>query len=158
MKEFNGTIVIVDPEKFAKEEDLGKKLDMTLIRISPTLGFSKLFFTGTGIGRCFITMHKVENIKEYFQNGTENYVKNELSNAWSNNIKPSVGRVSIDSGVIGVFLKDEIEAYNPGSLDYLTPGKDYIVIENYKGKISYFRDKYNMIHFFGTGSSNFYTL
>ena len=30
--------------------------------------------------------------------------------------------------------------------------------EKYKGKIGYLRDKYGMIHFFGTGTTNFYTL
>ena len=58
MKEFNGTVVIVDPEKFAKSEDLGKKIDTNLTRISPKLGFHGLFFSETGIGNCFLTYHR----------------------------------------------------------------------------------------------------
>lgn len=158
MKEFNGTVVIVDPEKFVKEEDLGKKIDLNLVRISPKIGFSNLFFTETGVDRCYLTFHKVDNIKEYFANGSENYVKEMINNAFSGNIKPKSGQISIDSGVVGVFLLEEIEKYNPGSLKGLKKGVDYIVLDKYKGKIGYIRDKYGMIHFFGTGTTNFYTL
>lgn len=158
MKDFSGTVVIIDPLNFAKESDLGKKIDLNLTRISPTLGFKTLFITNTGVDRCFITSHKVDNIKEFFQNGIESYVLNNVSEAWSGNIKPEFGRVSIDSGSIGVFLKEDIERYNPGCLDNLKSGEDYIYLENFKGKIGYTRDKYGMIHFYGTGSNNFYTI
>ena len=158
MKEFNGTVVIVDPEKFAKEEDLGKKIDLNLIRISPKIGFGNLFFTETGVGCCYLTFHKVDNIKEYFANGSENYVRETINEAFSGIIKPKAGQISIDSGVVGVFLLEDIEKYNPGALKCLKKGVDYVVLEKYKGKIGYLRDKYGMIHFFGTGTTNFYTL
>ena len=158
MKDFNGTVVIVDPEKIAKEEDLGKKIDLGLVRISPKLGFKSLFFSEVGLDRYFITFHKVDNAKEYFQSGSENYVKDSISKAWSGYIKPKFGQTSIDSGVVGVFLLDDLEKYNPGVLDGLRRGIDYVSFENFKGKIGYLRDKYGVIHFFGTGTSNFYTL
>lgn len=158
MKEFNGTVVIVDPEKFAKREDLGKKIDTKLTRLSPKLGFHGLFFSETGVGNCFLTYHKVDNTKEYYQNGSENYVKDAISKAWSGYIKPENGQISSDSGTVGVFLLEDIKNYNPEALNDLKKGSDYVVIPNYKGKIGYLRDKYGMIHFFGTGTTNFYTL
>ena len=158
MKEFNGTVVIVDPEKFAKSEDLGKKIDTNLTRISLKLGFHGLFFSETGIGNCFLTYHKIDNIKEYYQGGSENYVKEMISNSWSGYIKPQDGQVSSDSGTVGVFLLDDIKRYNPEALKDLKEGVDYVVIKKYRGKIGYLRDKYGMIHFYGTGSTNFYTL
>ena len=158
MKEFSGTVVIVDPEKFAKEEDLGKKIDLNLTRISPKLGFRSLFCSETGVGCCYLTYHKAETAREFYQNGSENYVREKISDAWSGYIKPRSGRISIDSGVVGVFLLEDIEKYNPGALKGLKPGSDYVILENYKGKIGYIRDKYGMIHFYGTGTTNFYTL
>lgn len=158
MREFNGTIVLIDPEKFAKPEDLGKKIDTGIARISPKLGFTSLFFSETGIGNCFINYFKVFDAKEYYRDGAENYVKNAVTKALREEIKPQDGQISIDSGTIGIFLLDEIENYNPGALENYKAGVDYVMINNYKGKIGYFRDKYNMIHYFGTGSTNFYTI
>lgn len=158
MKEFNGTVVIVDPEKFMKKEDWGKNIDTRNARISPNLGFHSLFSADTGVGNCFFTYHRVDNAKEYYQNGSENYVRDAISNAWSGYVKPKDGQVSIDSGLVGVFLLEDIEKYNPGALKELKAGTDYVVIKDYKGKIGFIRDKYKMTHFFGTGTTNFYTL
>ena len=66
--------------------------------------------------------------------------------------------MSSDSGTVGVFLLDDIKQYNPEALKDLKEGVDYVVIKKYRGKIGYLRDKYGMIHFYGTGSTNFYTL
>ena len=159
MKEFNGTVVIVDPEKFVKEEDLGRKMDFGQIRVSPKLNFKSFFFTNTGVGSCFLTYHKVEEIKEYYRGGFENYVNKSVQEALLGEPKQKIARVSIDSGVVGVFLLEDIEKYNPGSLKNLKPGPDYVILENFKGKIGYLRDKYGMVHFYGSSSTNnFYTL
>lgn len=158
MKEFNGTVVIVDPEKFAKSEDLGKRIDVNLGKISPKLGFRNLLLTETGIGCCYLTNHKVDDVREYFRTGVETYVKDKISRAWSGYINPRSGRVSIDSGTVGAFLLEDIENYNPGALKKLRLGGEYVIFDNFKGKIGYLRDKYGMIHFYGTGTANFYTL
>lgn len=160
MKEFNGTVVIIDPEKFAKEEDLGKKIDTTLTRISPKLGFHTLFFTELGYQRYYMIQYKVDDIKEYYQNGTESWVKNAINEAFSGKSPKTfpIGRTSIDSGSVGVFLLSDIERYNKDALTKLKEGKDYILLKNYKGKIGYTRDKYGIVHFYGTGNNNFYTL
>lgn len=158
MREFNGTIVIVDPEKFAKPEDLGKKIDTGIARISPKLGFSNVFFAETGIGNCFLSFHRVSDVKEYYKNGAENFVKKTIADAFNEKIKPQDGQISSDSGTVGVFLLEEVEKYNPDSLRKYKCGSDFIIIKNYRGKIGYFRDKYGVIHYFGTGTTNFYTI
>lgn len=160
MKEFNGSVVIIDPEKFAKPEDLGNKIDTKLTRISPKLGFKGMFFTGLGYPRMFIHQYRVDNAKEYYSVGTENWVKETIKRAFNGQLPrtKSVGQTSIDSGAIGVFLLSDIERYNPGVLDNLRSGEDYILLEGYRGKIGYLRDKYGIVHFYGTGNTNFYTL
>lgn len=159
MKEFNGTIVIIDPEKFAKPEDLGRKIDTKLTRISPKLGFKGLFFTELGYPRYFMSVHRVVNAKEYYSTGVESWVKKTIQDAFNGQIPPrSYAKVSVDSGSVGVFLLSDIQKYNPGALDSYKVGEDYLLIENYKGKIGHVRDKYGIIHFYGTGTQNFFTL
>ena len=63
-----------------------------------------------------------------------------------------LGINSLDREISGVYLD------NPEALKDLKEGVDYVVIKKYRGKIGYLRDKYGMIHFYGTGSTNFYTL
>lgn len=158
MKEFNGTIVIVDPEKFAKETDLGNKIDINLTRISPNLGFRNMFFTETGIGNCFLTFYRVDEPKEYYQKGHEVYLQETIIKAFAGNIKPQAGQISVDSGSVGVFYLEDIEKYNPGALKGLKPWVDYIVLRNFRGRVGYIRDQYGVIHFYGDGTCNFYTL
>ena len=155
MKDFNGTVVIVDPEKFAKEDD--ERINIGTKKISPKLGFRSYFFQETGVGRCFLSAHRVEK-KEYDHTGAENYASNMLSRAWSGNIKPKFAQISIDSGTVGVFYLEDIEKYAPNVLRKYKPGSDFLILENFKGKIGTFRDKYGMIHFYSSGTTNFYTL
>lgn len=159
MKEFNGQVVIIDPVKFAKPEDLGTKIDTKLTRISPKLGFHGLFFTSLGRDCMFLYQYKVDNVKEYYAQGVEKWVKGAIDKAFEGNYPRSKkGQVSVDSGSVGVFLLSDIENYNPGVMNELKAGVDYILLSDYRGKIGYTRDKYGIIHFYGTGNNNFYTL
>lgn len=159
MKEFNGSVVIIDPAKIAKPEDLGTKIDTKLTRISPKLGFHNLFFTSLGVDRMFMYQYRVDSIKDYYGQGAENWVKGAIEKAFKGDVpKSRRGQVSIDSSSIGVFLLSDLEKYNPEALSELKPGTDYILIKDYHGKIGYTRDKYGVVHFYGTGNNNFYTL
>lgn len=159
MKEFNGTVIIIDPAKIAKPEDLGTKIDTKITRISPKLGFHNLFFTSLGYPQMYVYMYKVDKVKEYYSQGNEVWVQETINKAFNNQYpKSKRGQVSIDSGVIGVFLKSDLEKYNPGCLNELKKGIDYISLDDYNGKIGYTRDKYGIVHFYGTGNNNFYTL
>lgn len=159
MKEFNGSVVIIDPEKFAKPEDLGTKIDTKLTRISPKLGFRGLFFTSLGYDKMFLYQYKVDNVKEYYQKGPESWVQEVIGKAFNGDLpKTKKSQISVDSGSIGVFLQSDIEKYNPGALSKLKAGIDYVFVPDYKGRIGYLRDKYGIVHFYGTGNNNFYTL
>lgn len=160
MKEFNGSVVIIDPTKFAKAEDLGSKIDIKLSRISPKLEFHGLFIAPLGVSQMFVYQYRVDNAKEYYSIGTEKWVKETINKAFQGQLPKTkvVSQSSIDSGSIGVFLKSDIDSYNPGILETLKEGEDYILLENYRGKIGYLRDSYGVIHFYGTGNTNFYTL
>ena len=160
MKDFNGSVVIIDPTKFAKAEDLGGKIDIKLSKISPKLEFHNLFITPLGVPKMFIYQYRVDNAKEYYTIGTEKWVREAITRAFQGQLPKTrvMAQSSIDSGSVGVFLKSDIEAYNPGILGTLKEGEDYILLENYRGKIGYLKDSYGVIHFYGTGNTNFYTL
>ena len=159
MKEFNGSVIIIDPAKIAKPEDLGTKIDTKLSRISPKLGFQVLFLTSLGRDSMFLKLHKVDNIKEYYSGGTEKWVQGAIERAFNGQYpKSDRGQISVDSGSVGVFLLSDIEKYNPEALSSLKSGVDYVLIKDHKGRIGYTRDKYGIIHFYGTGNNNFYTL
>ena len=159
MKEFNGSVVIIDPAKFAKPEDLGTKIDTKLTRISPKLGFHGFFFLPVGRDSMFLYQYKVDNVKEYYSQGIDKWIQEAITRAFNGTVpKTKKAQVSIDSGSVGVFLTSDIEAYNPGILSTLKDGIDYISVPDYHGKIGFTRDKYGIIHIYGTGSNNFYTL
>lgn len=159
MKEFNGSVIIIDPAKFAQPGDLGSKIDTKQSRISPKLGFRGFYFTNLGIDSMFVYQHKVDNIKEYYSQGTETWVKETIRKAFNGDFpKTKRGQVSVDSGSIGVFYLSDIENYNPEALSSLKPGVDYILLQNYHGRIGYLRDSFGIVHFYGTGNNNFYTL
>lgn len=159
MKEFNGSVVIIDPAKFAKPDDLGTKIDTKLTKISPKLGLHGYFFVNLGRESMYVHQYKVDNVKDYYSQGTETWVKGAIMRAFNGQVpKSRKGQVSVDSGTIGVFLLSDIEAYNPEMMSKLKAGVDYVLLQNYHGRIGYTRDKYGIIHFYGTGNNNFYTL
>ena len=159
MREFNGSVVIIDPAKFAKPEDLGTKIDTKLFRISPKLGFHGFLFTNLGIDKMFMYQYKVDSIKDYYNQGVETWVKETIKKAFNGDFpKSRKGQASIDSSLVGAFLVSDIEKYNPEALSSLKPGVDYILLKDYRGKIGYTKDKYGITHFFGTGNNHFYTL
>ena len=160
MKEFNGSVVIIDPAKFALPGDLGTKIDTKLTRISPKLGFRGYLFTSLGRDSMFLYQYKVDDVREYYKVGIENWVKTAIGKAFNGELPPvSVnGQVSVDSGSVGVFLLSDIEKYNPNWMEGYKKGLDFILIPGYRGKIGFIRDKYGIIHLFGTGNNNFYTL
>lgn len=158
MREFNGTLVIVDPKVFIKKEDLGKNVDFEKARISPKLEFKPLYFIKVGHDCMYLSYNRVMNTRDYYQNGAERYTRETVNNAFNGNVKPSQTTISIESGVVGIFIKDDLDKYNPEALKGLKPGVDYVIVPDYKGKIGCFRDKYGIIHFYGTGTTNFYTI
>lgn len=71
-----------------------------------------------------------------------------------------IGEFCADAGLVGVFLLDEILAYNPNWKSWVEehPGCATI-IEDFEGEVKYYIDKVDKeAHILGTGNINFYTV
>lgn len=70
-----------------------------------------------------------------------------------------IGGFCADAGLVGVFLLDEILAYNPDWKSWIEEHSwCATIIENFEGEVEYYIDKVNEeAHIVGTGSINFYT-
>ena len=70
-----------------------------------------------------------------------------------------IGGFCADAGLVGVFLLDEILAYNPNWKSLIEEHSwCATIIENFEGEVEYYIDKVNEeAHIVGTGSINFYT-
>ena len=71
----------------------------------------------------------------------------------------AIGGFCADAGLVGVFLLDEILAYNPDWKSWIEEHSwCATIIENFEGEVEYYIDKVNEeAHIVGTGSINFYT-
>ena len=70
-----------------------------------------------------------------------------------------IGGFCADAGLVGVFLLDEILAYNP-DWKYWIEEHSWCatIIENFEGEVAYYIDKVDKeAHIVGTGNINFYT-
>ena len=70
-----------------------------------------------------------------------------------------IGGFCADAGLVGVFLLDEILAYNPDWKSWIEEHSwCATIIKNFEGEVEYYIDKVNEeAHIVGTGSINFYT-
>ena len=70
-----------------------------------------------------------------------------------------IGGFCADAGLVGVFLLDEILAYNPDWKSWIEEHSwCATIIENFEGEVEYYIDKVNReAHIVGTGNINFYT-
>ena len=71
----------------------------------------------------------------------------------------AIGGFCADAGLVGVFLLDEILAYNPEWKSWIEEHSwCATIIENFEGEVEYYIDKVDKeAHIVGTGSINFYT-
>lgn len=70
-----------------------------------------------------------------------------------------IGGFCADAGLVGVFLLDEILAYNPGWKSWIEEHSwCATIIDDFEGEVEYYIDKVDReAHIVGTGSINFYT-
>ncbi len=70
-----------------------------------------------------------------------------------------IGGFCADAGLVGVFLLDEVLAYNPEWKSWIEEHSwCATIIEDFGGEVEYYIDKVNEeAHIVGTGSINFYT-
>lgn len=71
----------------------------------------------------------------------------------------AIGGFCADAGLVGVFLLDEILAYNPDWKSWIEEHSwCATIIRDFEGEVEYYIDKVNKeAHIVGTGSINFYT-
>ena len=71
----------------------------------------------------------------------------------------AIGEFCADAGLVGVFLLDEILAYNPEWKSWIEEHSWYAtIIEDFEGEVEYYIDKVDgEAHIVGTGNINFYT-
>lgn len=154
MKDFSGSIIIIDPMHVSKENDWieSRGFNISKNKISGDLGFSSYYMFETGVGPVNMTMHKIENIKEFFQS-QKDYLKSCINDAYKGEIKNSIGCLSSDSGHLCIFLKEEVEKYNP---DWNKSAAHMEI--DFRGRIGLYTDSYKMSHLYGIGNLNFYTI
>ena len=72
---------------------------------------------------------------------------------------PILGVFCADAGLVGVFLLDEILAYNPDWKSWIEEHSwCATIIEDFEGEVEYYIDKVDReAHIIGTGNINFYT-
>lgn len=70
----------------------------------------------------------------------------------------NIGHFCADSGLVSVFLLDEILAYNPDFLKWAEENSWCVtIIKDFDGNIEYYVDVAGDAHIIGTGSTNFFT-
>ena len=71
----------------------------------------------------------------------------------------AIGRFCADAGLVGVFLLDEVLAYNPKWESWIEEHSwCATIINDFDGEVEYYIDKVNgEAHIVGTGNINFYT-
>lgn len=89
----------------------------------------------------------------------DNLENGEDSEDWIPYEGEYIGEFCADAGLVGVFLLDEILAYNPEWKSWIEEHPwCATIIENFEGEVEYYIDKVDEeAHIVGTGSINFYT-
>lgn len=98
----------------------------------------------------------LESILRVLNNNLENEEYGELPIL---NEGKAIGEFCADAGLVGVFLLDEILAYNPDWKSWIEEHSwCATIIEDFEGEVEYYIDKVNReAHIVGTGNINFYT-
>lgn len=83
----------------------------------------------------------------------------ELHNMYDKiNYKYYIGEFCADSGLVSVFLLDEVLSYNPNFLEWAEDHPWCVtLIKDFDGEIEYYIDTEGDAHIIGTGSINFFT-
>lgn len=89
----------------------------------------------------------------------DNLENEEDSEDWIPYEGEYIGEFCADAGLVGVFLLDEILAYNPEWKSWIEEHPwCATIIEDFEGEVEYYIDKVDEeAHIVGTGSINFYT-
>lgn len=180
---FKGTIVITDPCYIindSKQDDWCKCSygeNMEALGINHYMTESTIYGDWSCITYAIDNPQKIVNqlaeISKYFSNKYEEYggYKNisekqykllckECDNKQDAlNLKvKNIGYFCADTGLVSVFLLDEVLAYNPNFLKWAKEHPWCVtIINDFDGDIEYYVDIEECAHIIGTGSTNFFT-
>lgn len=149
---FKGDIVITDPCYIDTPDD--KLWNDKGIEVYDGCGISKYGFTNYiwkstiyGDWSCTTFHLKDEAVNKEIQDLTDDDI-----------YKGNLGKFCADAGLVGVFLLDEVKAFNP---DFETPNKYGVewatIIKDFDGDIEYIIDD-EQAYIKGTGNINFITM
>ncbi len=119
------------------------------------LGISTYFTKDTIYGDWDCATYKIEeNPYEVVNNFVEASEKGEDYGVDCSKL----GNFCADSGLVSVFLLDEVRKYNP-DIDEWIASHDWCVtkIPNFDGEVNYFVDEHGYAHIAGIGNINFFT-
>lgn len=119
------------------------------------LGISTYFTKSTIYGDWDCTTYKTEENPYKVVN---NFVEASEKGKDYGTEYSKLGNFCADSGLVSVFLLDEVIKYNP-SIDEWIASHDWCVttIPDFEGEVNYYIDKQNNAHIIGIGNINFFT-
>ena len=157
---FKGNVIVTDPCYIIKDSDKINDWDKCQYGENMSkLGFNVYICKNTIYGdwECSVFLINNENPKEFIDNIAKNRDIEELENIQYHHKR--IGQFCADSGMVGVFLLDEINEYNPEFLDYLSKHPQIAtVLKDFNGDIQYYVDPNNEAHILGNGNINFASL
>jgi hypothetical protein len=139
---FIGDIIITDPCYIIQDQDWGNFVFDDIEKEIRSLGFKNFMVNDTNYG-------------DWFCETLEMYTNKKL------------GNFCADSGLVSIFLLEEVLAYNPKYNDYKDNNSSSVTfIKNFNGEIQFkeneiedeigYIEKYLSV--IGTGTTNFYTI
>lgn len=153
---FKGTIIITDPcyvINKSKEDDWDK---CDYGHNMEALGINTYFTEDTLCGDWDCAIYKITtNPYKVIHNFLQAQVKQEDYGVDCSKL----GNFCADSGLVSVFLLDEVRKYNP-DIDEWIASHDWCVtkIPNFDGEVNYFVDEHGYAHIAGIGNINFFTV
>lgn len=130
------------------------------------LDISTYFTENTIYGDWGCTTYKIDEEPKDFVDSVLQALKDNLEDEEYGEDESSIpyegeyiGEICADAGLVGVFLLDEILAYNPDWKSWIEEHSwCATIIEDFEGEVEYYIDKVDEeAHIVGTGSINFYT-
>lgn len=127
------------------------------------LGIHNYISKSTIYGDWSCSTYQTEEPKEFMESVlrilNDNLENEEDSEDWIPYEGEYIGEFCADAGLVGVFLLDEILAYNPEWKSWIEEHPwCATIIEDFEGEVEYYIDKVDKeAHIVGTGSINFYT-
>ena len=161
------SIIITDPCYIVKtsedwdKSDCGERMDL--------LGFTNYISESTIYGDWSCSTYKVSGgAKEHLDQvniccrnmtGEEHTEDNTAALEHLASEEEYIGSFCADAGMVGVFLLDEVLAYNPEFAKFMEEHKFAVTkIDNFEGEITYYVDEETEAHIIGEGNVNFFTI